>query len=246
MITENSRNVLVADDSIFFRVKLSDVLIEAGHKVRFATNGKEVINEISTDSDGIDLLMLDMQMPGIDGFGVLRWIKESGYIGKFPVLVVTGAYELAGIMAKIKELGASGLMTKGFSPEEILFRVNRFLFPEKCSSGGRPDERAILSVPADFTVGDAAYTGFLLNISLDGLFLHTNVELLTGTSTHLRFSLPGYARVFDIKGIVKWSTGKKGADSLFGGYGVMFSTLEEDEKNLIDEFIKAEVLKAKE
>ncbi len=239
MITENSRNILVADDSTFFRVKLSDILIDAGHRVRFATDGKEVIKEISIDPGSIDLLILDMQMPGTDGFGVLQWIKENGHSEKFPVLVVTAAYELADIVVRIKELGAAGLMTKGFTPEEILFRVNRFLFPEKANGRELAEERATLSVPADYTVADEVHTGFLLNISLDGVFLHTRQELLTGTSIALRFSLPNSDKIFDVKGIVKWSTGKQGEKTFFGGYGVMFSTIDEDEKRLIEAFIKS-------
>ncbi len=243
MITENSRNVLIADDSTFFRVKLGDILVDAGHKVRFATDGKEVIKEIGIDSGGIDLLVLDMQMPGMDGFGVLEWIKENGHGGKFPILVVTSAYELADIMVKSKELGAAGLMTKSFTPEEILFRANRFLFPEKATGRETAEERAILSVPAEYTIGEEVYTGFLLNISLDGVFLHTRVELLIGTSIALSFSLPGSDRLFDVKGIVKWSTGKQAEKTFFGGYGVMFSTIEEDEKRLIEAFIKSEAKK---
>lgn len=239
MITENSRNILIADDSTFFRVKLSDILVDAGHKVRCVSDGKEVIKEVGIDPGGIDLLVLDMQMPDVDGFGVLKWLKENVYGEKFPVLVVTEAYELADIMVKIKELGAAGLMSKSFTPEEILFRVNRFLFPEKADGRVQPEERAILSVPADYTVGEESHTGFLLNVSLDGVFLHTRVDLLTGTSINLHFSLPDSDRVFDVKGIIKWSTGRQSEKSFFGGYGVMFSTIGEQEKQLLETFIKS-------
>src|SRR3972149_3951223 len=90
MITKDSKRILVADDSIFFRTKLSDILVEAGHKVKFAKDGRELIKEISIDAGGVDLLMLDLQMPDIDGFGVLNWLSENGLKGRFPVLVITG------------------------------------------------------------------------------------------------------------------------------------------------------------
>ncbi len=70
MITKNSKNIMVADDSLFFRTKLSDILVEAGHRVRFAKDGREVISELKIDPGGVDLLMLDLQLPEIDGFGV--------------------------------------------------------------------------------------------------------------------------------------------------------------------------------
>src|SRR3990170_613048 len=135
MITEDSKNILVADDSVFFRTKLSDIIIEAGHRVRFAKDGREVINEIKIDTDGVDLLILDLQMPDIDGFGVLKWIRESGRHGRFPVLAVTGVYEPGDVLERLKDLGVNGLMSKASTPEQIIFRINRVLFPDKTTSG---------------------------------------------------------------------------------------------------------------
>lgn len=125
------KTVLVADDSIFFRTQLSDILTEAGHEVRFAKNGKEVVDELEKNSCDIDLLILDLQMPDMDGFTVLKWMKEKGASGKVPVLVTTGAYEPAHIVEEVKRLGAAGLLTKGNSAEQVRFRVDRILFPEK-------------------------------------------------------------------------------------------------------------------
>jgi CheY-like chemotaxis protein len=129
MNTEESKNILVADDSIFFRTKLSDILIVAGHKVKFANNGQEAIDEVKVNADHIDLLILDLQMPEVDGFGVLKWIQNSGHGGKFPILAMTDAYGATQVLDKIKDLGASGYMSKEMSPEQIIIRVNQFLFP---------------------------------------------------------------------------------------------------------------------
>lgn len=242
MITKDSKRILVADDSLFFRTKLSDILVEAGHKVRFAKDGREVINEIKIDSTGVDLLILDLQMPDIDGFGVMKWINENGHAGKFPVLVVTGVYEPGDVMERLKKLGAVGLMTKGFTPEQTIFRVNRILFPEKVAGDDRKHtERVPLSVPVDFNVGDLVRTGFLLNISETGTFLHTKFELLTGTVVHLKFSLPGSKRVMDIKGIVRWTTVEVANKTLFGGSGIMFSSVSEEDKGLIKDFVASEI-----
>jgi CheY-like chemotaxis protein len=50
MITKTPKDSLLADDSEFFRTKLSDILIEAGHKVTFASDGREVINKVHSSS----------------------------------------------------------------------------------------------------------------------------------------------------------------------------------------------------
>ncbi|MBI5644032.1 MAG: response regulator [Deltaproteobacteria bacterium] len=240
MITKDPRKILIADDSVFFRTKLSDILVEAGHKVRFAKDGREVINEIKIDSNAIDLLILDLQMPDIDGFGVLKWINDNGYQNKFPVLALTGIYEPANVMEKLRNLGASGLMTKGYTPEQIIFRVNRALFPEKAAKG-TSRERVPLSVPVDFILGDIVRTGFLLNISESGTFLHTKADLLTGAMLRLKFSLPGINKVLDLKSIIKWSTAEVASKTLFGGYGLMFTSMSEEDQKILKDFVDKEV-----
>ncbi|MBI5467962.1 MAG: response regulator [Deltaproteobacteria bacterium] len=240
MITKDSKNILIADDSVFFRTKLSDILVEAGHNVRFAKDGREVLSELAIDSKMLDLLMLDLQMPDIDGFGVLKWLNENGYRGRFPVLVITGVYEPVHVMVQLRELGATGLMTKGSTPEQIIFRVNRILFPDKIQHGS-PRERVPVSLPVDFILGDAVRTGFLLNLSDSGAFLHTKAELLVGSLIRLRFTLPGSGRLLDLKGIVKWSTNDVASKTLFGGYGIMFTSFAEDEQAVLKGFVSSEI-----
>ncbi len=242
MITKDSRSILVADDSIFFRTKLSDILVEAGHKVRFARNGKEVLEEIRIDSAGLDLLILDLQMPDTDGFEVLKWMSDNGYAGKFPVLVITGAYEPVNVMEKLRSYGASGLMTKGYTPEQIVFRVNRVLFPDKAASG-KPRERVPVSIAVDFSVGDTKQTGYMLNISETGAFLHTKAELPTGAMLHLKFSLPGTDHLIDVKGVAKWSTSEVANKTLFGGYGIMFTSVSDADLEVIKGFVARELKK---
>ena len=129
MITKDSKYILVADDSLLLRTKISDILVEGGHRVKIAKNGKEAIEEVRIGANGIDLLILDLQMPEVDGFGVLDWIKSSGHGRKFPILVMTGAYDATQIlMEELKSLGVSDYMSKDMSPEQIISRVNRFLF----------------------------------------------------------------------------------------------------------------------
>lgn len=240
MITKNPKNILIADDSVFFRTKLSDILTEAGHRVLFAKDGREVMKEIATRADFIDLLILDLQMPDLDGFAVLEWMKENGRHGAFPVLAVTGVYEPGDVTTRLRELGGSGLMTKDATPEQIIFRINRILFRDKAEEKRGAQERVPVSIPVDFTVGDRTKTGYLLNISEGGVFLHTKEELMTGTSVQLRFSLPGSEDILDIKGIVRWTTAEVAKKTLFGGSGIMFSTISEVDQRAIRVFVSME------
>lgn len=243
MITKNPKNILVADDSMFFRTKLSDILIEAGHKVKFAKDGQDVIEELKRDHETTDLLILDLQMPNIDGFGVLKWISENGFKGNLPVLAVTGVYEPGYVMEELRYLGASGLITKGFTPEQIVFRINRLLYADKPDAAS-PRERVPVSVPVDFTLREATSTGFLLNISETGAFLHTKEDVLTGAHLRLKFMLPGIDHLFDVRAVVQWSTSEIAGKTLFGGFGVMFTAITDKELALLKEFVEAEIQRA--
>lgn len=240
MITKDSKCILVADDSEFFRVKLSDILTEAGHKTKFVDDGRGVIEELKKGSDDIDLVLLDLQMPEVDGFAVLAWINDNGLAGKFPVLAVTGAYEPSHVLDRLRTLGAAGLMTKAFSPEQVMHRVNRLLFPEKITRG---ESRVPISIPVDFSADGTSYTGYLLNLSSTGLFLHAKQELPVDTVISLKFSLPGYDSIITASGIVKWCTYLSGETNLFGGAGIQFSGLPPSSQEVLRQFVKRELHK---
>ncbi len=239
MITRTSKNILLADDSSFFRKKLGTILAEAGHRVSFAIDGTEVQKNLKEAPADIDLLVLDLQMPGIDGFGVLEWMAKQGLGGRVPVLVVTGVYKPEEIMDRLNPRVTSGVLTKDFTPEQAVFHINRILFPQDAED--RLGDRVPVSAPVDYVVGDRAERGFLLNISTKGIFLHTRSELIPGLRATLKFSLPGSTRVYDVMGTVMWSTPpSERGNNLFGGAGVMFTALSEEDQHEIARFVAIE------
>jgi CheY-like chemotaxis protein len=241
MITKNPKNILLADDSAYFRIKLSTILTEVGHRVTFASDGRKVIKKLQGDPGtpgGIDLLILDLQMPFIDGFMVLEWMKEDCYIGRFPTLAVTASYVHSEMVGRLRSLGASGLITKDFIPEQVIHCVNRMLFPEKMAMSVHP--RAPISVLVDYTVKDETYTSSLINISATGVFLRTRMNLSPGSVVGLRFSLPESSYVYNIKGVVRWSTTPSASKSLFSCAGIMFTSISDKDKEEIRLFVERE------
>lgn len=240
MITKDSKNILIADDSLFFRTKLSDIILSAGHKVYFAKNGKEVIDWITRFKD-LHLLILDLQMPEVDGFGVLKWIDENGWRDKFPVIVVTGAYEMLEVNEKLKGLGYSKFLSKNFPPEQVVYIINQLIFSDKISVG-TPRNRVAVSIPVDFTFGTITNTTYIINISEGGVFVNTTNSMLPeGAEVELTFSLPGMPKVLRIKGVVRWFPGEAGYGSMFYGCGIMFTSVPEEAAGLIRSFISKEV-----
>lgn len=241
MITKDSKNILVAEDSIFFRVKLKDILENGGHNVTLAKNGREAIEAINGNGAGFDLLILDLHMPGMDGFEVLEWLNNNGR--KFPVLVVSTVYDEPGHdLERIKELGATGLMSKGFSPQQVVLHANRLLFPEKAARGDRSKKRVPVSVPVEFSVNGEPGTGFVLNLSDSGLYLKTEHGPETGAVLVVRFTLPGIEREFELKGEVRWTTRdfNIGIETDFEGCGVMFTGIGEEERAVLRKFVNEE------
>lgn len=241
VITKDSKNILVSDDSQFFRGKLSDVLMEAGHRVRCVKDGGEVISELKKNAR-IDLIVLDLQMPEVDGFSVLKWMGENGFIGKVPVLAITGAYEPAKVISTLKGLGASGFMSKDYPPEQIIYKVNRILYSEQFA-GANYRKRVSATIPVDFTLGSHTYTGVIISISEGGAFIRTNATLTEGTVLSIRFALPGSSMALKMDGTVRWFPSDIGPMAMFSGCGIMFTTITGADKGAINSFIDEEIAK---
>ncbi len=241
-VVTSRKRVFLADDSLFFRMRLSEILTDGGHEVVAARNGKELIDNIVNDSAGIDLLVLDLHMPDMDGFEVLEWIAENGYKERFPVLVVTGVYDPIDVMGRLREMGVARLISKAYTPEHIIFMVNNVLYRD-LAAAGKKRARVPVSIPVDFKVGERSLAGFILNISDNGVFLHTKEELLTGTVVHLVFALPESDRVMNIQGVVRWTTSDSGDKNLFRGSGVMFTQIDPADQDRVIEFVCAQAEK---
>ncbi|MFQ5428069.1 MAG: response regulator [Thermodesulfobacteriota bacterium] len=233
------KRVFIADDSLFFRMRLGEILADGGHEVTSSKDGRELIENILNDTKGIDILILDLHMPDMDGFEVLEWIKEKGYTGKFPIMVITSVYDPMEVIGRLKELGVARLISKAFTPEHIIFMVNNVLFSDFVAKGQKR-VRVPVSIPVDFRIGERSLAGFILNISDNGLFLHTQEELLKGAVVHLVFALPHSEEVMKIQGLVRWTTIKKEEKTLFCGSGVVFSEISPEDQGRISDFIKAE------
>lgn len=80
--------ILVADDDHFVRSALLDFLDILGHEALPARDGREAIRLFDQHEPSLDLLITDISMPGIDGFGLIRHIRERKH--HLPIIVITG------------------------------------------------------------------------------------------------------------------------------------------------------------
>lgn len=117
------RTVLVVDDHEDNRRILRDLLRNAGYAVVEATTGEDGVAIAKARTP--DLILMDIQLPGIDGYEATRRIKADDALRRIPLIVVT-SYALSGDDAKALAAGADAYVAKPFSPRAILAKVREY------------------------------------------------------------------------------------------------------------------------
>jgi len=118
------RQVLIVDDDALARMAASQCVKQCGHSARLAGGGKEALSMLR--SEGFDLVLLDIEMPDMDGMAVLASMKEDTRTRGIPVLMVSGT-EQAESIERCMQLGAAGHLSKPLDPAELADRLETFL-----------------------------------------------------------------------------------------------------------------------
>ncbi len=114
--------ILVVDDEDALRTVLSAELAGEGYQVTTAADGQEAINVLT--SSAFDLILLDIKMPNVDGFEVLKFVKEKH--PKTKVIMLTGFADLKNAIES-KKLGAEDFVSKPYDLVDLLTTVERVL-----------------------------------------------------------------------------------------------------------------------
>jgi putative two-component system response regulator len=117
------RRILVVDDLAQNRDLLAGLVAALGHEAVTAADGVEALAQISR---GIDLVLLDMLMPGLDGCAVVRRIRENPLFKELPVIMVT-ALDWREDRLKAMEAGADDLLSKPVDRSELRLRIEGLL-----------------------------------------------------------------------------------------------------------------------
>lgn len=118
------KTILVVDDALFMVTVIKTALSEAGYRVETAGSGEEAIKLIGKQRP--DLILLDVIMPGMNGFEVCSYLRKDLRYSLIPIIIITGQSaeedKLLGL-----EAGADDYVTKPFSSRELLARVHNTL-----------------------------------------------------------------------------------------------------------------------
>src|SRR5262249_48230330 len=103
---------------------LRDMLGNAGYELVEAESGEEALTAIEAQRP--DLILMDIQLPVMDGYEATRRIKSNPGMKEIPVIAVT-SYALSGDEGKARAAGCNAYVTKPFSPRALLAKVREFL-----------------------------------------------------------------------------------------------------------------------
>ena len=120
-INPEDYTILAVDDIATNIMLLKAVLSRAKYKIVTASGGNEALEKAATELP--DLILLDIMMPDMDGYEVIKHLKADPALQDIPVIFLTALHNPEGIVKGCK-LGASACVTKPFNPEELLTRVS--------------------------------------------------------------------------------------------------------------------------
>ncbi len=117
-------NVLIVEDNPVNRELLRELLETRGHSVTEACNGQEALDMLGKSHP--DILLIDLDMPVLDGFATVRRIRENPALASMPVLAVT-AYAMQGDREKVLASGFDGYLSKPIQSGVLFEELNRLL-----------------------------------------------------------------------------------------------------------------------
>jgi class 3 adenylate cyclase len=124
-------HILVVDDTPFNRRLLVRLLEDIGHRTIEAENGRLALESLRADgAESVDLVLLDLEMPEMDGHETLAALKADEVLRDIPVIVVTGVDELESVVRCIR-MGAADYLPKSVDPEILRARIEASLVQKR-------------------------------------------------------------------------------------------------------------------
>ena len=119
-----TKRILVVEDQEDNRQIIRDMLAQTDYEISEAENGEEALAEIAKQRP--DLILMDIQLPIMDGYTATRRIKADRALRSIPIIAVT-SYALSGEDKKAREAGCDDYIPKPYSPRELLAKVRQYL-----------------------------------------------------------------------------------------------------------------------
>lgn len=119
-----TKRILLVEDQEDNRRIARDLLASVGYEILEATNGEEGVAMAAAHRP--DLILMDIQLPVLDGYEATRRIKADPALARIPIIVVT-SYALSGDDEKAAEAGCDAYVAKPYSPRLLLAKIRQFI-----------------------------------------------------------------------------------------------------------------------
>jgi two-component system, cell cycle response regulator DivK len=119
-----SKRILVVEDQEDNRQIIRDLLAATDYELTEAENGEEALVAVAKQRPG--LILMDIQMPIMDGYEATRRIKADPALQSIPIIAIT-SYALSGDEQKAREAGCDDYVPKPYSPRQLLAKIRQYL-----------------------------------------------------------------------------------------------------------------------
>ncbi|HTU34363.1 MAG TPA: ATP-binding protein [Candidatus Acidoferrum sp.] len=219
---EDGLTVLLAEDNVVNRLVAKRLLEKHGHEVLIAENGIEAVSSFEREREHIDAILMDIQMPEMDGLAAIRAIRtrEGKTWGHVPVIALT-AHAMKGDREKCLEAGADDYITKPLHTPDLLAALGRAR-RQKTEAVDRADRTADQAIKGEAQVGHDGvdWAAALKHVDGDRELLAEVARLFAEKWSTTRAELEASFEKHDLKMTELLAHGLKGAAANLGAQGI--------------------------
>ena len=124
-MTDRAARVLVVEDNEMNMQLVEYLLEEGGYQIVKAASGEEALST-ARNGEPVDLILMDIHLPGIDGLSVIREMKSDPHTGAIPILALT-AHAMRGDRDRFLEAGCDGYISKPIDVKTFLTSIRSYL-----------------------------------------------------------------------------------------------------------------------
>lgn len=224
----STKTVIVADDTAYVRDRFSHALSGAGHTPVPIESAAALFARVRDDVSSIDLIVLDLQLPGAGGVEIVRALRRFEGSRRLPLVVFSGTIGSADDVRDLASLGVAGYVNEYSAAQNILASLAPHLFPDNFNRRGSP--RVVLGIPVSYRFGNTIAAALTLNLSKGGLAVRTMSPLQEGSKIKARFRLPDGKKEVETESRVSWTDRRI-------GMGLQFEKVEAADQAAIDAFV---------
>jgi two-component system, cell cycle response regulator DivK len=137
----SGENILVVDDAVFNLKLIATVLRNSGYKVQLSSTAEQALSSLNTMRP--DLVLVDIQLPGMDGLEMTRRIRQQARLHDVVVIAMTASAR-EGIEQEALDAGCNGFIAKPVEPKALAAQIHRFLEGEQEELAGQEELRSVL------------------------------------------------------------------------------------------------------